>query len=490
MPLAFKPILNVTYTLKGDSINQEKQITMYLNKLSLTLAGVAMVTSAAAAPKELPNIIFVLADDMGIGDLGCYGQEQIPTPNIDRLAECGILFTNHYSGSTVSAPSRCALMTGKHTGHGFVRGNKGEQTPLGSFDLAIPSEEVTVAEVAQEMGYATMCVGKWGLGGPETEGSPVNQGYDYFYGYLSQGAAHRYYPNHLWENETKVELDGETYSHYLMMEKGLAFMEENIDKPIFAYFALTPPHADLDNPDISAFKGKFKETPFVNKNKNGGYKSTDYPRATYAAMVASIDKSVGDIVALLEREGKLENSIIIFSSDNGVHNVGGHDPEYFNSNLEFRGIKRDLYEGGIRTPFVVSWPARIKAGRTSDHVSTFWDFLPTVCDIVGAKAPAEIDGISYLPTLLGKGKQSKHTSLYYEFFEQNGKQCIIEGDWKLVRLNVFKPLKTYEELYDLKSDPSEKSNVIESNPKVAERLRELMDSSRTESANFSFIQTR
>ncbi|MFR9620302.1 MAG: arylsulfatase [Rikenellaceae bacterium] len=453
----------------------------------LPLAALTTV-EVEAAVKEQPNIIFILADDMGIGDLGCYGQDRIPTPNIDMLAQRGIRFTHHYSGSTVSAPSRCALMTGKHTGHGFVRGNKGEKSDLGTFDIAIPSDEVTVAEVAKSKGYVTMCVGKWGLGGPKTEGSPVNQGYDYFYGYLSQGHAHSYYPDYLWENESRVELDGETYSHYLMMERGLAFMAENIDKPIFAYFALTPPHADLDNPDISAFKGRFEETPYVNNNKIGGYKSNDYPRATYAAMVASIDRSVGDIVELLEREGRLDNSIIIFSSDNGVHGVGGHDPEFFNSNLEFRGIKRDLYEGGIRTPFVVSWPESIAQGVVSDHISTFWDFLPTVCDIVGAKSPEGVDGISYLPTLLGKGKQAQHKNIYFEFFEQGGKQCVIEDGWKLVRLNISKPNKTYEELYNLNVDPSELHNMIESQSERAEYLRCVMDASRSESDEFKFVK--
>ena len=436
-----------------------------------------------------PNIIFILADDMGIGDLGCYGQDQIQTPNIDLLANKGARFTTHYAGSTVSAPSRCALMTGKHTGHGHVRGNKGIKTETGFFDLNIPASEVTVAELAKQRGYSTLCVGKWGLGAPNSEGSPINQGFDYFFGYLSQGAAHRYYPKYLYENDQKVMLNGKVYSHYMIMEKGLQFIKENTDKPIFAYFALTPPHADLDHPDLSQYDGKFEETPYINK-RGKGYMTQQKPRATYAALVSEIDRSVGQIVALLESQGRLDNSIIIFSSDNGVHGVGGHAPEFFNSNGNFRGTKRDLYEGGIRTPFVVRWDSKIKAGTTIDHVSTFWDFLPTVCDIVGIETPDNCDGISYLPTLLGENaKQKKHDYLYYEFFEQHGKQCVIQNGWKLVRLNVSKPTKTIEELYNMNNDPQETNNIIDSHKAKAKNLRKIMDNERTHSEHFNFTAT-
>ncbi len=454
---------------------------------TIALSGLlAMSTAGLYAKDNLPNIIFILADDMGIGDLGCYGQDRIPTPNIDKLAERGMLFTNHYSGSTVSAPSRCALMTGKHTGRGYVRGNKGVASKHGIFDVHLPEDEITVAKLAQDKGYATMCVGKWGLGGPETTGSPTNQGYDYFFGYLSQANAHRYYPTYLWENDEKYPLDGKTYSHFLIMEKGLKFMEKHIDQPIFAYFAITPPHADLDYPDISKFAGKFEETPYEQKKPGKGYLTQLNPRATYAAMVNEVDHNVGQIVDMLEKAGKLENSIIIFSSDNGVHNVGGHDPEFFNSNMGLRGWKRDLYEGGIRTPFIVQWPAEIKAGSSTDHRSTFWDFLPTVADIIDVDKPEDCDGISYLPTLKGKRNQKGHEYLYYEFFEQGGRQCVIEGDWKLVRLNVSKKANTKEELYNLKYDPKEKNNVISSEPTIAAKLRKTMDNARTESEIYKF----
>ncbi|MFR9633884.1 MAG: arylsulfatase [Rikenellaceae bacterium] len=437
-----------------------------------------------ATAQEQPNVIFILADDMGIGDLGCYGQQQIKTPNIDALAANGLLFTHHYSGSTVSAPSRCALMTGKHTGNGYIRGNKGN----GEFDLDIPDEEFTVAELMQQSGYTTMCVGKWGLGGANREGSPTNQGFDYFCGYLSQGAAHRYYPKYIYENDTRLPLDGE-YSHYTMMRKGLEFIDKNADKPIFAYFAVTPPHADLDHPDMRQYEGKFDETPYIN-NSGKGFKSQPTPRAAYAAMVSEFDRSVGQIVDKLKERGIFENTIIIVSSDNGNHSVGGHDPEYFNSNGDFRGIKRDLYEGGVRAPFVVSWAAQIEGAQTTDHISTFWDFLPTMAELTGQKAPKDIDGISYFPQLLGTNRgQKEHRIIYFEFFEQGGKQSIMTRDgWKLVRLNMSKPEKLVEELYYLPTDIGEERNVIADNPKIADKLRKMAMSERSESDIFKWIK--
>ena len=454
------------------------------------ITGVALAALAAGtyvqAREKLPNIVFVLADDMGIGDLGCYGQTKIKTPNIDKLAENGLLFTHHYSGSTVSAPSRCCLMTGKHTGHSYVRGNKGQKTPEGFFDLALPEEETTVAEILKKKGYKTMCVGKWGLGGPGTEGSPINKGFDYFFGYLSQGAAHRYYPEYLYENEKKVMLNGEVYSHFMIMEKGLDFIKKNADSPFFAYFAVTPPHADLDYPDLSQYEDAFPEKPYIN-NKGTGFKTQMKPRAAYASMVSEVDKNVGQIIDLLKKEGIWENTIFIFSSDNGVHCVGGHEPDFFDSNGSFRGYKRDLYEGGVRAPFVVNWPAVIKEKRTTDNISTFWDFLPTVAEIVGADVPEGIDGISYLPVLKGADKNPKqHEYIYYEFYEQGGKQSVMKNGWKLVRLNMSKPGKLVEELYNLNTDPDESDNIIASNPEKADELRKIAMEARTDSKHFSW----
>lgn len=450
------------------------------------LTFVSFILSNKLSAQNLPNIVFVLADDMGIGDLGCYGQTKIKTPNIDKLAEKGLLFTHHYSGSTVSAPSRCSLLTGKHTGHGYVRGNKGQKTSHGMFDLALPAKEVTVAEILKKKGYKTMCVGKWGLGGPGTEGSPINQGFDYFFGYLSQSAAHRYYPAYLYENEKKVMLNGEVYSHFMIMEKGLDFIKRNSRSPFFAYFAVTPPHADLDYPDLSQYENSFPEKPFIN-NKEKGLKTQMKPKAAYASMVSEVDKNVGQIIGLLKEKGLCENTILIFSSDNGVHNVGGHEPDFFDSNGSFRGYKRDLYEGGVRAPFIVNWPAVIRKKRTTNNISTFWDFLPTVADIVDADEPTGIDGISYLPVLKGADINPKqHEYIYYEFYEQGGKQSIMKDGWKLVRLNMSKPGKLVEELYNLDYDPSELNNIIVSNPEKANKLRKLSQEARTDSENFSW----
>ena len=443
----------------------------------------------AASGNNMPNIIFVLADDMGIGDLGCYGSTKIKTPNIDELAKNGIQFTNHYSGSTVSGPSRCCLLTGKHTGHSYVRGNMGVKTPDGTFDLNIPLEEVTVAEILKSKGYSTMCVGKWGLGGPRTSGSPMKQGFDYFCGYLSQGAAHRYYPEYIYENEEKLMLEGKVYSHFKIMEKGLEFIRKNKDKPIFAYFAVTPPHADLDYPDLSQYENSFPETPYINKGR--GFKSQEKPKAAYASMVSEVDKNVGQIISLLKEEGIYDNTILIFSSDNGVHCVGGHDPEFFNSNGPFRGYKRDLYEGGVRVPFIVTWPKVIEKSRVTDNVSTFWDFLPTVADIVGAETPEGIDGISYLPVLKGENRNPvQHESIYYEFYEQGGKQSILKDGWKLVRLNLSRPNKLKEELYYLPYDQGENIDLADRYPEKVKELRELCKKNRTESKHFNWTNKK
>lgn len=461
--------------------------TTFLISIASLSATTLIPLKAEESVNSKPNVIFILADDMGIGDLGCYGQTMIKTPNIDKLASNGLLFENHYSGSTVSAPSRCCLLTGKHTGHAFVRGNKGVEVNGKSFDLNIPDEEVTVAEIFKENGYSTMCVGKWGLGGPGTSGSPINQGFDYFFGYLSQGAAHRYYPETLFENDEEINIGGNVYSHFLIMQKGLEFIKENYKKPFFAYFAVTPPHADLDYPDLSQYSGKFEEKPFVNKSGKG-FKTQMEPRAAYASMVSEVDKNVGQIISLLKELGILENTIVIFSSDNGVHHVGGHDPDFFDSNGPYRGYKRDLYEGGIHTPLIISWPQIIKKPARTSHVSAFWDFMPTVCDLLNVGYPKDIDGISYLPTIYGKNEeQKKHDYLYYEFYEQGGKQSITMADgWKLIRLNMNNPAAIKEELYNIIDDVDESDNVIMDHRDKASQLRNLMLKARTESPIFKW----
>ncbi len=438
------------------------------------------------ASLSTPNVVYILADDLGIGDLGCYGQQQIKTPNIDHIADNGMKFLWHYSGATVSAPSRCALLTGKHMGHAAIRGNDVVNGSDGlPYETPLPSEETTVANLFKQRGYATACVGKWGLGGPGTIGEPRKHGFDYFYGYLGQAFAHSYYPNFLHENEKKIQLSGKAYSHDLIIEKALAFIDQHADEPFFLYFTPTIPHADLDIPQeaMKEYEGNFCETPY----KGGGYKAQQNPRAAFAAMVTHLDRSVGMIMNKLKERGIYNNTIVIFTSDNGTHLEGGHDPHYFDSNGPFRGHKRDLYEGGIRTPFVIQWPGVIPQGVISDHISAFWDFLPTIGELLDVQLPDGIDGLSYLPTLTGQGEQRRHGCIYFEFFEEGGKQSIMTPDgWKLIRLNVSTPGQTYEELYNIYTDPAEIANVRSQYPEIANRLRQLMNSQRTENERFHF----
>ena len=425
-----------------------KNTRKILFSAALLSSGLTMAQTTTA--EKSPNVIYIMADDLGIGDLGCYGQRQIKTPNIDGIAQNGMKFMQHYSGSTVSAPSRCALITGKHMGHAAIRGNAKVAGSDGLlYETPLPAGEVTVADIFKTKNYVTGCVGKWGMGGPGTEGMPGKHGFDYFYGYLGQRFAHSYYPEFLHENEQKIMLDGKYYSHDLMLEKALNFIDENAQKPFFLYFSPTIPHADLDimGEAMTEYEGEFCETPFG--GSRDGYKSQQNPRAAYAAMVTYLDKSVGLIIKELKEKGLYDHTIIVFTSDNGVHSEGGHDPSYFDSNGPFRGQKRDLYEGGIRTPFVIQWPGVIPQGVVTNHISAFWDFLPTIGELVQADIPQNIDGISYLPTLTGKGTQKEHDCIYYEFFEFGGKQSIMTPDgWKLVRLEVSDSSKTYEELYE------------------------------------------
>lgn len=439
----------------------------------------------ASTTPQTPNVIFILADDLGIGDLGCYGQERIKTPAIDNLAKEGMKFTQHYSGSTVSAPSRCVLLTGKHTGHSFIRGNKGYKAEDGRhYDMNLATDEITVGDVFKTKDYITACVGKWGLGGPSAEGHPNKKGFDYFFGYLGQGNAHSYYPVQLFENNDVVKLDHKVYSHDLIMEKALGFIDKNADKPFFLYLTPTIPHADIvvPNNELFDYDGKFEEVPYP----GSGYRAQDKPRATFAAMVTRLDRDVQRVVDLLKEKGVLDNTIIIFTSDNGTHKEGGHDPRYFDSNGPFRGSKRDLYEGGIRTPFIVKWPGVVPEGAVSYQVSAFWDFMPTVCQLIQAKAPASIDGISYLPTLTGKGKQQQHDYLYFEFHEQGGKQAVIKDGWKLLRLQVNNPEKEKYELYNLNADPGEVANVLKQYPEKTAQFKKIMQQSRTTNDNWKF----
>lgn len=452
--------------------------------LPLVALPVTVLAQQSDQTQKQPNVIYIMADDLGLGDLGCYGQKLIKTPAIDQLAANGVRFAQHYSGSTVSAPSRCSLMTGKHTGNTFIRGNKGTKYKDENYDYPLEDKEITVAEIFKKHHYTTACIGKWGLGGPESEGHPNKQGFDYFFGYLGQANAHHYYPQFLWENDKKINLNKNVYSPYTLLDKTLSFIETNKDNPFFLYLAPTIPHAELLTPEeeMKEYDGKFHETPFVHNH----YANQEKPRAAFAAMVTRMDKDVAAIAEALKKNNLLDNTIIVFTSDNGTHIEGGHDPDYFNSNGPFRGIKRDLYEGGIRTPFIVQWPAVINPGTVSYHVSAFWDFLPTVCDLLNDEVPAVCDGISYLPALNGRGEQIKHDYLYWEFHEQGGKQAVLKDNWKLIRLFVNQPDKTRFELYNLSSDPGELMEASKQYPAKVEELRKLMDDAHTPSKLFPF----
>jgi arylsulfatase A-like enzyme len=444
--------------------------------LAMTMAGSSMARSS-----RKPNIIFILADDLGYGDLGCYGQKIIKTPHIDGLAREGMRFTQHYSGSTVCAPARSCLMTGLHTGHTRVRGNS---------DVPLKPEDVTVAQLLKKAGYTTGIIGKWGLGEAGSTGIPNRKGFDYWYGYLNQVNAHFYYPPFLWRNEQKVELEGNDmikqvgqYTHDLFANEALDFIERNKKRPFFLYLPLTIPHAELSVPEDSmeAYKGLFSETP----HKQGYYNKQKAPKAAFAGMVSRLDRDVGRIMAQLKKLGLDDNTLVLFTSDNGPHKEGGADPEFFNSSGPLRGIKRDLYEGGIRVPMIAHWPGKIEATSETDHISAFWDFLPTCTEIAGIRKRRRIDGISFLPTLLGK-RQREHKYMYWEFHEQGGKQAIRMGNWKGVRLNVKKDMEGPIALYDLGSDLGERRDVSSKHPKVVQEIRTLMKKARTESKDFPF----
>jgi arylsulfatase A-like enzyme len=474
--------------------------------LKLLFIGLLIIPVSFACKKQVsekpdkqqkPNIVFILADDLGYGDLSCYGQQHFQTPNLDKMAAGGMRFTQHYSGTTVCAPSRSSLMTGQHTGHTPIRGNK-EWKPEGQWPMK--AEAITVAEILKQAGYVTGAFGKWGLGFVGTEGDPNQQGFVEFYGYNCQRLAHNYYPGHLWDNSKKVEIpenSGEksgVYAPELIHLRALQFIERNKDKPFFLFYPNIIPHAELLLPEenLAEYRGKFqpekafKGTEPGDENfREGGYGTQPESHSAFAAMVTLLDKQVGEILAKLKELGLEKNTLVIFSSDNGPHQEGGADPDYFDSNGPLKGYKRDLYEGGMRVPMIAFWEGKIVAGSTSDHISAFWDFLPTAAEIAGVQTSENTDGISYLPTLLGK-EQKQHDHLYWEFHELKGRQAVRKGDWKLVRYNVFEPGNTTTELYNLKTDIGEQNNVAEKHPEVVNELLELMKTARTETTDFPF----
>jgi arylsulfatase A-like enzyme len=432
-------------------------------------------SAAAALPirarTSKPNIIFILADDLGYGDLGCYGQKLIATPNIDRLAVDGIKFTQAYCGSTVCAPSRCALMTGFHMGHARIRGNA---------RVDLQPEDVTVAEVLKSAGYKTSLIGKWGLGTAGNSGIPTRQGFDEFYGFLDQKHAHTQYPTQLWQNENEVFLDGnfgparKDYVHDVFTHRALTFIEQNKTGPFFLYLAYTTPHA---NNELMRQTGDGMEVP-----DEGPYAGRDWPKQDrkFAATVHRIDADVGKIVDRIGKLGIAEDTLILFASDNGAHREGGNNPEFFRSSGPLRGIKRDLYDGGIRTPFIARWAGSISTGQVSEAVFAFWDFLPSAAELAGVKPPPGIDGISIVPALKGQPLPQREY-LYWEFHERGFSQAVRLGNWKAVRKGGrTSPI----ELYDIAKDPGESIDVASTHGAVVKRVAEIMASARTDSPQF------
>lgn len=394
---------------------------------------VATIQSALPAP---PNVIHILADDLGYGDLGCYGQKLIQTPRLDQMARQGMNFTQHYAGAPSCHPSRCVLFTGKHTGHARIRGNS---------KLPLREEDKTITQMFKQAGYVTGVVGKWALGLEDSTGAPWKKGVDDFLGYLDQKHAHTYYPDYLWKNGRRLEIPENAnrqravYSHDLFAKEALDFIRRYKDRPFFFYAALTIPHAEVAVPadSLNEYKGKWPEPKKFEGSET--YCPQDQPRAVRAAMITRMDRDIGRILDLLDELQLADNTLVLFTSDNGPITAGGQDPDFFNSTGPLRGLKFSLYEGGIRVPFIARWPGKIQPGRVSHHISDFADMFPTYAELIGVPPAPDVDGVSFLPTLLGESAQQKQRShLYWEAAPQ---QAIRMGDWKAYRSAQGQPLQ-------------------------------------------------
>jgi arylsulfatase A len=481
----------------------------------VVLNGLSRVPPAGRAADSAapPNIVYILADDLGYAELGCYGQTKIKTPHLDQLAREGMRFTQHYCGNAVCAPSRCVLMTGKHPGHAYIRTNRVAKLPEALMEELgiefpgqepIPEAEVTVPEMLKQKGYATAAIGKWGLGQFGTSGDPNRQGFDLFFGYNCQGHAHSYYTGHLWKNREKIQLanhppipghaklppgadpedpasyaayKGQDYAPDHMLEAALAFVRDNREGPFFLYFPTTIPHVALHVPDqdLQPYLGKWDETPFL----GNGYTPHQTPRAAYAAMISRLDRDVGKILGLLRELGLDDNTLVMFSSDNGTTHLDKEvDFEFFESVGPLRGLKGSLYEGGIRVPMIARWTGKIAPGSTTDHISGFPDVMPTLAELTGTTPPDGIDGISFAPTLLGRPEQQRaHDFLYWEFTGYGGQQAVRMGDWKAVRQQILvrtnpDPLKI--QLYNLRQDIGESRDVADEHPEIVARARQIL----------------
>jgi arylsulfatase A len=462
-------------------------VTRSVPALLALVAAVTFVTGRGdTAPQQpspasaRPNIVLIQADDLGYGDLSAYGQGRFTTPGIDRLATEGIRFTNYYAGSTVCGPSRASLMTGYHTGHTSIRGNG--ETPL-------RAEDVTIAMLLKDAGYRTAVIGKWGLGRQGTTGQPDKKGFEYQFGFLDHRHAHRQFTDHLYRDSQPVPTNLESdYVNDLFTKEAASFIERNDARPFFLYLNYTVPHAELRVPEdsLQALRGKFPETPFVNPKADAiqkgpddtslGYRSQPTPKAAFVAMITRMDRDIGRLTDLVHDRKLDERTLIMFVSDNGPHNEGGGDPEFFKSSGGLRGIKRDLYEGGIRVPMLARWVGTIPAGRVSYHEWAHWDMLPTLTELAGAKTPQGIDGMSMARALRGV-TQPTHEFMYWEFHERGFQQAVRTGDWKAIRLKKDAPL----ELYDLPDDPFEQHNLAEKRPAVIAKIEKYLATARTES---------
>ena len=466
-----------------------------------------------------PNIIYILADDLGYGDVGVYGQEKIETPNLDELARNGMIFTQHYTGAPVCAPARYMLLTGKHSGHSYIRGNDEWKERGNVWDYRemiidstlegqrpIPANTILFPQLLQQEGYTTGMIGKWGLGAPHTNSIPTKMGFDFFFGYNCQRQAHTYYPVHLYKNENRVHLNNDTippntklakgadpydpksyskfmlneYAPELMFKEMISFISENKQNPFFFYWATPIPHNALQAPQnwIDFYKDKFgEEEPYLGQN---GYFPHQNPRAAYAAMISYLDENIGKLIKYLKDENLYDNTIILFSSDNGVTYAGGTDGEYFNSSGKFgetygRG-KGFVYEGGIRVPMIATWNKKIKPGSITNHISAHYDVMPTLLELINYDNIPETDGISFLPTLTGKKEQDTHDFLYWEFPEYGGQVAVRMGDWKVIRRNLKRSdEKATLELYNLSKDPEELNNVANDHSDIIRIASDIFD---------------
>ncbi len=455
-------------------------------------------------PSGLPNIIYILADDLGYGELGCYGQKHIRTPHLDHMAEEGMRFSQHYAGSPVCAPSRCVLLTGKHTGHAYIRNNgrppgrpHDPENSVFAGQNPIPRSEVTIAEALKQKGYATAAMGKWGLGYPGSSGDPNLHGFDLFYGYNSQVQAHNHYPRYLLRNGQKERLEGNDraasgrhYAQDLFIHEAKRFIRKNQSRPFFLYLPFIIPHLAIQVPEISLqpYLSVIPEEPYEHR----GYIPHPYPRAAYAAMITHMDQGIGEILALLKELLLDENTLLVFSSDNGptYDRLGGTDSLFFNSAGPFRGMKGSVFEGGIRVPMIARWPGHVPAGTVSEHICAFWDVFPTLCELADAPVPRGLDGISIAPTLLAAGSQPEHDYLYWEFPAYGGQQAIRFNNWKAVRTGLKDPEVDHSiQLYDLKNDAAETTDLAKQFPDVVREAGRMLRSVRTESELFPFPET-